>query len=231
MRSDRNQAADGRAPSGKRPADEREHGGQTASRGGARRLSAGLATTLLTCFVCIVLFFVATQAGRQAAAGSDRSGGATPAAVSINADSAALKGLEGLEGLEGKDGTRRRDVDPGSPLVTWCTEQGLFDGFAIASDGSMFGIYLRLRVSPECALPEHGFRTQGLRFDPQGNLIEILPPPSSSAAAFCVLHVLFLDDDPRRAFLVCEGACAEPDECLMLIDLATLTVACGCEET
>jgi hypothetical protein len=168
-----------------------------------------------------VLFLVTRQVGRHAAAGSDRSSGIAPAAASIDADSAAL---------EGKDGSRRRDVDPGSPLVTWCTEQGLFDGFAIASDGSIVGIRLRLRVSPECELPAHGFRTQGLRFDPQGNLIEILPPPSSSAASFCVLHVLFLDGDPRRPFLVCEGACAEPDECLMLIDLATLTVSCSCEE-
>jgi len=152
-------------------------------------------------------------------------GGMLAALVALGAFS--LGAQHGLNAANGA--SNRRTVDPNSPTIQWLQDRGIFRDFLRDESGSPIGLVVELRSAPGVEIPTESFSTEGLRFNENGEVIEILSPTTVPSTNECTLFIFTPNDNPRQQLFVCVGDCDTTEECAMLIDLSTLAFACNCE--
>lgn len=127
-----------------------------------------------------------------------------------------------LRGAGTQFATSERTMEAGA----WFSDRGLLRGVRFDRARFVDGLILELVPAPGVELPTGAVETGGVRFNEDGEVVEILPATDDAP---CITLLTQDPGNPRRWFINCLGDCpADGPPCAIMIDLTTLEMACEC---
>ena len=137
-----------------------------------------------------------------------------------------LLGSGRLEVSVGGGGIRLTSTPQLNEAGGWLSDRGLLRGLGFNRALAISGWQIELNPAPGVLLPSGTVETGGIRFNEDGEVVEILPAVDDSP---CITLLTQDAANPRLWFINCLGDCAGNGlPCTLMIDLATLELRCDC---
>lgn len=118
--------------------------------------------------------------------------------------------------------TTRQTMEAGA----WLSDRGLLRGVRFSRGHGVTGFEIDLIPAPGVVLPTGRVESGGVRFNEDGEVVEILPLAADNP---CVTLLVQDTENPRRWIISCLGVCpSDGSPCIPMIDLTTLQIVCDC---
>lgn len=127
-----------------------------------------------------------------------------------------------IDGAGVRLATTQRTMEAGA----WLSARGLLHGIRLSQMHGVSGLEVELIPAPGVELPSGRIESGGIRFNEEGEVVEVLPLPADSP---CTMVVVQDTENPRLWVITCVGVCpSDGSPCTPMIDLATLQIVCDC---
>lgn len=111
--------------------------------------------------------------------------------------------------------------------VKWLSDRGRTNGFRFNAEREVTHFRIELAAAEGVGLPVGEFAAESVGFNDEGQVVHV--EYAAADAPGCTMVWIQDSTNPRYWLVTCAGTCSPQSvPCILLIDLATLEMSCGC---